>query len=54
MEADRLVAKATERSPNAMAHTIGADYNPRTGEVTGGHTILNGDVRDAGGIAAGC
>ena len=28
-----------------VAHTIGADYSPRTGKVTGGHTTLNGDVR---------
>ncbi|PZO11783.1 MAG: hypothetical protein DCF26_20520 [Burkholderiales bacterium] len=28
-----------------IAHTIGADYNPRNGKVTGGHTVINGDVR---------
>jgi hypothetical protein len=28
-----------------IAHTIGADYNAKTGKVTGGHTLINGDVR---------
>ncbi len=32
-------------SPIDIAHTIGADYNPKTGKVTGGHTVVNGDVR---------
>ncbi|MDO9437887.1 MAG: EndoU domain-containing protein [Hydrogenophaga sp.] len=32
-------------SPIDIAHTIGGDYNVRTGRVTGGHTLLNGDVR---------
>src|SRR5690606_33109378 len=32
-------------SPIDIAHTIGADYNPRTGRVTGGLTLINGDVR---------
>ncbi|QHE88460.1 hypothetical protein [Hydrogenophaga sp. BPS33] len=31
--------------PVDIAHTIGADYNPKTGKVTGGHTLLSGDVR---------
>jgi hypothetical protein len=35
-------------SPVDMAHTIGADYNPNTGNVTGGHSTLNGDVRVTG------
>jgi hypothetical protein len=34
-----------DASPIDIAHTIGADYNPRTGRVTGGHTLINGDVR---------
>ena len=28
-----------------IAHTIGADYNSTTGKVTGGHTLINGDMR---------
>ncbi len=32
-------------SPVDISHTIGADYNPKTGRVTGGHTVVNGDVR---------
>jgi Bacterial EndoU nuclease len=42
------VAKAGSKLPNSpvdIAHTIGADYNARTGKVTGGHSTLNGDVR---------
>ncbi len=36
---------AVSRSPVDVAHTIGADFNARTGKVTGGHTLINGDVR---------
>lgn len=32
-------------SPVDIVHTIGADFNPRTGRVTGGHTLLNEDVK---------
>jgi len=32
-------------SPIDMAHIIGADFNRRTGEPTGGHSLLKGDVR---------
>jgi hypothetical protein len=34
-----------DASPIDIAHTIGADYNANTGKVTGGHTLINGDVR---------
>lgn len=33
------------RSTIDMAHVVGADFNRRTGLPTGGHTLLNGDVR---------
>lgn len=33
------------RSPIDMEHIVGADFNRRTGLPTGGHTLLNGDVR---------
>ena len=42
------IAKAGSKLPSSgvdIAHTIGADYNPRTGKVTGGHSLLNNDVR---------
>ena len=42
------IAKAGSKLPSSgvdIAHTIGADYNPRTGKVTGGHSLLNKDVR---------
>lgn len=32
-------------SPIDFKHIIGADYKRHTGEPTGGHTLLNGDVR---------
>lgn len=32
-------------SPIDMAHILGADFNRRTGEPTGGHSLLKGDVR---------
>jgi len=44
------VAKVAEKaatSPVDIAHTIGADFNPRTGKVTGGHSLLNSDVKVA-------
>jgi hypothetical protein len=34
--------------PVEVAHSIGADYNPNTRKVTGGHSTLNGDVRVTG------
>jgi hypothetical protein len=36
---------ASARSPIDMTHILGADFNRRTGLPTGGHTLLNGDVR---------
>ncbi len=39
------VAEKAAASPVDIAHTIGADFNPRTGQVTGGHSLLNNDVR---------
>lgn len=42
------IAAKLEKSNNTIvdiAHTIGADYNPRTEKVTGGHTLLNNDVK---------
>ena len=36
---------ASARSPIDMEHILGADFNRRTGLPTGGHTLLNGDVR---------
>ncbi|BDT69854.1 hypothetical protein os1_40460 [Comamonadaceae bacterium OS-1] len=39
------VASKLPDSPVDIAHTIGADYNARTGKVTGGHSTLNGDVK---------
>lgn len=36
---------ASARSPIDMEHIVGADFNRRTGLPTGGHTLLNGDVR---------
>ena len=32
-------------SPVDIAHSIGGDYNPRYGRVTGGHSLLTNDVR---------
>lgn len=39
------VSKVVRTSPVDISHSIGADYNPRTGRPTGGHTLLKGDVR---------
>lgn len=33
------------RSPIDLPHILGADFNRRTGLPTGGHTLLQGDVR---------
>lgn len=43
-----VLSPALAFSPNSpidMAHIIGADFNRRTGEPTGGHSLLKGDVR---------
>ena len=48
-------AKATppvSNSPIDFKHIIGADYKRHTGEPTGGHTLLNGDVRVIEGTAS--
>jgi Bacterial EndoU nuclease len=48
-------AKATlpaSNSPIDFKHIIGADYKRHTGEPTGGHTLLNGDVRVIDGTAS--
>jgi Bacterial EndoU nuclease len=39
-------------SPIDFKHIIGADYKRHTGEPTGGHTLLNGDVRVIDGKAS--
>jgi hypothetical protein len=39
-------------SPIDFKHIIGADYKRHTGEPTGGHTLLNGDVRVIDGTAS--
>ncbi len=39
------VALPASHSPIDFKHIIGADYKRHTGEPTGGHTLLNGDVR---------
>jgi Bacterial EndoU nuclease len=39
-------------SPIDFKHIIGADYKRHTGEPTGGHTLLNGDVRLIEGTAS--
>lgn len=45
----RDVAVPVSHSPIDFKHIIGADYKRHTGEPTGGHTLLNGDVRVIGG-----
>lgn len=40
------------KSPIDFKHIIGADYKRHTGEPTGGHTLLNGDVRVIEGTAS--
>jgi hypothetical protein len=42
----------TSNSPIDFKHIIGADYKRHTGEPTGGHTLLNGDVRVIDGTAS--
>jgi hypothetical protein len=42
----------TSNSPIDFKHIIGADYKRHTGEPTGGHTLLNGDVRVIEGTAS--
>ena len=39
------VAQAFSNAPIDFKHVIGADYKRHTGEPTGGHTLLHGDVR---------
>ena len=39
-------------SPIDFRHILGADYKRHTGEPTGGHTLLNGDVRLIDGTAS--
>ena len=46
------VALPVSHSPIDFKHIIGADYKRRTGEPTGGHTLLNGDVRVIEGTAS--
>jgi len=43
---------AASSSPIDFKHIIGADYKRHTGEPTGGHTLLNGDVRVIEGTAS--
>jgi hypothetical protein len=45
-------AMPASNSPIDFKHIIGADYKRRTGEPTGGHTLLNGDVRVIEGSAS--
>ena len=45
-------ALPASNSPIDFKHIIGADYKRRTGEPTGGHTLLNGDVRLIEGTAS--
>jgi hypothetical protein len=42
-QADEQVRNVT--APVDFAHVIGADYNPNSGKVTGGHSTLDGDVK---------
>lgn len=45
-------ALPASNSPIDFKHIIGADYKRHTGEPTGGHTLLNGDVRVMEGTAS--
>jgi hypothetical protein len=45
-------ALPASNSPIDFKHIIGADYKRHTGEPTGGHTLLNGDVRVIEGTAS--
>ena len=44
-EAKAAAQNKVSSSPVDIAHSIGGDYNPRNGRVTGGHSLLNNDVR---------
>ena len=46
------VSLPASHSPIDFKHIIGADYKRHTGEPTGGHTLLNGDVRVMEGTAS--
>jgi len=46
------VVLTASNSPIDFKHIIGADYKRHTGEPTGGHTLLNGDVRLMEGAAS--
>jgi hypothetical protein len=49
------IGKATlpaSNSPIDFKHIIGADFKRHTGQPTGGHTLLNGDVRVIDGTAS--
>ena len=43
-DAGKLVGK-TPTHPEFIEHVIGGDFNARSRKVTGGHSLLNGDVR---------
>ena len=45
-------ALPASNSPIDFKHILGADYKRHTGEPTGGHTLLNGDVRLIEGTAS--
>lgn len=45
-------ALPVSNSPIDFKHILGADYKRHTGEPTGGHTLLNGDVRVIDGTAS--
>lgn len=45
-------ALPASNSPIDFKHIIGADYKRHIGEPTGGHTLLNGDVRVMEGTAS--
>ena len=49
---DADAALPASNSPVDFKHIIGADYKRHTGEPTGGHTLLNGDVRVIDGTAS--
>jgi hypothetical protein len=43
-DAGKLAGK-TPTHPEFIEHVIGGDFNARSKKVTGGHSLLNGDVR---------
>jgi len=47
-----LTTLPASNSPIDFKHIIGADYKRHSGEPTGGHTLLNGDVRVIEGTAS--